>query len=86
MKSDVLEIGDHCSIGNMSVILYGAKMQRGSSLGPLSLLMKGETLPAFSRWYGIPTKPVPATPLTLRADSDRPCSANVVGALENAKA
>jgi non-ribosomal peptide synthetase-like protein len=86
MKSDVLEIGDHCSIGNMAVILYGAKMQRGSTLGPLSLLMKGETLPAFSRWYGIPTKPIPAPPLTLRSDSDRTRSANATGALENAKA
>jgi non-ribosomal peptide synthetase-like protein len=58
MKADTLEIGDGCSIGNMSVVLYGAKMQGGSSLGPMSLLMKGETLPAATRWHGIPTEPV----------------------------
>ena len=58
MKADTLEIGDGCSIGNMSVILYGAKMQPGSSLGPMSLLMKGETLPAATRWHGIPTEPI----------------------------
>jgi non-ribosomal peptide synthetase-like protein len=56
MKSDRLKIGDHCSIGNMSAVLYGTEMRRGSCLGPLSLLMKGETLPPASRWYGIPTQ------------------------------
>ena len=56
MKADSLEIGEGCSIGNMSVVLYGAKMLRGSSLGPLSLLMKGETLAPSTRWQGIPTE------------------------------
>ena len=60
MKADTLEIGDGCSIGNMSVVLYGAKMLRGSSLGPMSLLMKGETLAPSTRWHGIPTEPVRA--------------------------
>jgi hypothetical protein len=36
--------------------LYGTEMKHGSSLGPLSVLMKGEVLPAFSRWSGIPTR------------------------------
>jgi hypothetical protein len=35
-------------------------MQRRSSLAPLSVLMKGETLPGDSRWSGIPTRPVDA--------------------------
>jgi non-ribosomal peptide synthetase-like protein len=56
MKAERLRIGDHCSVGNMSVVLYGSEMQEGSCLGPLSLLMKGETLPARSRWQGIPTQ------------------------------
>jgi carbonic anhydrase/acetyltransferase-like protein (isoleucine patch superfamily) len=58
MKADTLEIGDGCSIGNMSVVLYGAKMLPRSSLGPMSLLMKGETLAPSSRWHGIPIEPV----------------------------
>ena len=29
-------------------------MKAGSELGDLSLLMKGETLPAETRWEGIP--------------------------------
>jgi non-ribosomal peptide synthetase-like protein len=58
MKADALEIGDRCSIGNMSVILYGVKMHAGSSVGPLSLVMKGEALPVGTRWHGIPIEQV----------------------------
>src|SRR5581483_3388755 len=53
MKSDRLKIGDECSVGNMSVVLYSTEMQRGARLAPLSVLMKGETLPAFTHWTGI---------------------------------
>ena len=63
MKSDYLKIGAECSVGNMAVILYGTVMQQRSSLAPLSVLMKGETLPAASRWSGIPTRPVDAVPV-----------------------
>lgn len=55
MKSSSLRLGDGCSIGNMSVVLYDCVVQRGAILGPLSLLMKGETMPQGSRWHGIPT-------------------------------
>lgn len=54
MKSDRLRIGDECSVGSMAVVLYGTEMERGSSIGPLSLLMKGESLAPFTRWHGIP--------------------------------
>ena len=57
MKSSYLRIGDECSVGNMSVVLYDTEMEERSSIGPLSLLMKGETLPQSSRWLGIPTSP-----------------------------
>jgi non-ribosomal peptide synthetase-like protein len=60
MKSDYLKIGNGCSVGNMSVVLYGTVMGPGSVLEPLSVLMKGETLPPSSRWTGIPTRPVEA--------------------------
>jgi non-ribosomal peptide synthetase-like protein len=55
MKSSYLQIGDECSVGNMSVVLYDTRMENRATLGPLSLLMKGETMPANSRWRGIPT-------------------------------
>jgi acetyltransferase-like isoleucine patch superfamily enzyme len=62
MKSDRLKIGNECSVGNMSVVLYSTEMKRGARLAPLSVLMKGETLPAFTHWTGIPTRPVEFTP------------------------
>jgi len=55
MKSSDLNIGDGCTVGNMSVVLYDTIMEPGAVLGPLSLLMKGETMPAGSRWHGSPT-------------------------------
>ncbi|MGE8944426.1 Pls/PosA family non-ribosomal peptide synthetase [Leptospira interrogans] len=55
MKSSTLTIEDGCTIGNMGVVLYDTVMERGAVLGPLSLLMKGETMPEGSRWHGSPT-------------------------------
>ena len=55
MKSSDLRIGDRCTVGNMCVVLYDTHMQDGAVLGPLSLLMKGETVPPATRWHGIPT-------------------------------
>lgn len=54
MKSSYLTIENGCSIGNMSVVLYDSRMQERATLGPLSLLMKGEVMPPDSRWHGIP--------------------------------
>jgi len=62
MKSSYLTIGDECAVGNMAVILYDTEMQKGSVLGPLSLLMKGETLTSHSNWHGIPTEPHDVAP------------------------
>jgi non-ribosomal peptide synthetase-like protein len=55
MKSSYLTIENGCSIGNMSVVLYDSRMGEGATLGPLSLLMKGEVMPPGNRWHGIPT-------------------------------
>jgi hypothetical protein len=51
-------------------------MQVGSTLAPLSVLMKGDSLPSFTRWYGIPAEPVGArshrteVPLVPRGSHD----------------
>ena len=55
MKSSILRVGDGCTVGNMSVVLYDSVMERGAVLEPQSLLMKGETMPQGCRWRGIPT-------------------------------
>ncbi len=59
MKASTLVVGDDCCVGSMAVVLYDTEMLPGSSIGPLSLLMKGETLAAGTQWVGIPTAQVP---------------------------
>jgi non-ribosomal peptide synthetase-like protein len=55
MKSSYIDIKERCAVGNMAVVLYDTRMEEGAVLGPMSLLMKGETMPANSAWHGIPT-------------------------------
>lgn len=55
MKSSYVTIADDCSVGELSVVLYDTIMNNGTLIGPLSLLMKGETLSENTRWIGIPT-------------------------------
>jgi non-ribosomal peptide synthetase-like protein len=59
MKASTLVVGDDCCVGAMAVVLYDTEMLSGSSIGPLSLLMKGETLAPATQWIGIPTALVP---------------------------
>jgi non-ribosomal peptide synthetase-like protein len=56
MKMSTLDIGAHCTIGSCAVVLYDTRMEEGSSLNHLSLLMKGEVLPAASHWEGSPAR------------------------------
>ncbi len=53
-KADRLTIGEGATVSNMAVVLYDTTMEKGSHLGPMSVLMKGEKLPEFSQWAGIP--------------------------------
>ncbi len=54
MKIDEVRIGERVTIGPRSTVLYGAQVGHGVSLGPLTLVMKGEDLPAGTAWRGIP--------------------------------
>jgi non-ribosomal peptide synthetase-like protein len=55
LKMDCLVIGNRASVGNGSVVLYDTYMEEGAVLGSLSLLMKGETLEAYTNWHGNPS-------------------------------
>ena len=59
MKMSNLYIGDGATVGISSVVLYDSEMEAGSRLLSLSLLMKGERLPAHTTWQGIPCSFVP---------------------------
>lgn len=55
-KLGSIKIGRRCTVGTMATILYDTEMKAGSKLGDLSLLMKGEILPAHTAWAGSPIK------------------------------
>jgi non-ribosomal peptide synthetase-like protein len=57
MKMAPLKIEDGCTVGSGSIVLYDTIMEKHSSLADLSLLMKGEILPAYTHWEGIPAQP-----------------------------
>jgi len=58
MKMSYVDIGAQCSVGGMSIVLYDSKMEDGSKLDHLSVLMKGETLSVNSSFIGIPSRPI----------------------------
>ncbi|WP_411144568.1 Pls/PosA family non-ribosomal peptide synthetase [Streptomyces sp. x-80] len=56
MKMSHVKVAAGSSIGIRSVVLYDAEVGAGTSLDAMSLVMKGESLPAGSRWRGIPAR------------------------------
>ena len=56
MKVSTVNIGDRCTVGSGAIVLYDTVMAPDSSLGNLSMLMKGESLPAGSSWVGSPAR------------------------------
>jgi non-ribosomal peptide synthetase-like protein len=58
MKMSTVTVGPGCTVGPRAVVLYDAELAAGAELDALSLAMKGEALPAGSRWRGIPARPV----------------------------
>ncbi len=61
LKLGRIQVTDGCTVGPGSVVQHSSLMESGSYLGSLSLLMKGETLPAYSRWEGVPAQTVRGT-------------------------
>jgi non-ribosomal peptide synthetase-like protein len=56
IKMGPVSIASQTSVGSMSTVLYNCSMEKGSILDDLSLMMKGEVLPANTRWQGIPAQ------------------------------
>ncbi|MGD1073177.1 MAG: Pls/PosA family non-ribosomal peptide synthetase [Bryobacteraceae bacterium] len=54
LKGSGLRVGADCEIGTQSIILYDTEMKDGARVGALSLVMKGEVLPAGPVWVGSP--------------------------------
>ncbi len=58
MKIDDVVIGRKVYLGPRSTVLYSARVEDGAWLGPFTLVMKGETLPAATAWRGCPAAAV----------------------------
>jgi non-ribosomal peptide synthetase-like protein len=56
MKVAEVFVEDDATIGNASIMLPNTRLGRGATLGPLSLVMKGEGIPAETSWQGIPIR------------------------------
>jgi non-ribosomal peptide synthetase-like protein len=67
-KVSTIDIHDGCNVGVGSIVLYNTTMEKNSTLGNFSLLMKGETLPENTNWQGIPAQPMSAHDDGLRED------------------
>jgi non-ribosomal peptide synthetase-like protein len=60
MKIDHVQIGQRVYIGPRSTVLYSAMVGDNARLGPLTLVMKGEHIPAAGNWAGCPAAPAAA--------------------------
>lgn len=57
MKIGQVNIGQDVVVNTRSIILYNANVSSHAVLGPLTLVMKGENIPAKSAWIGSPAVP-----------------------------
>lgn len=60
MKIDRVDIGSKVYLGPRSAVLYSARVGDNARLGPLTLVMKGEHIPAATSWVGLPAAPLRA--------------------------
>jgi non-ribosomal peptide synthetase-like protein len=56
MKVSGVKVGDRATIGSYAIVLYDAEIGEDAQLGDLSVVMKGETLPAGTSWEGSPAR------------------------------
>ncbi|WP_220093565.1 Pls/PosA family non-ribosomal peptide synthetase [Flexivirga caeni] len=57
LSLDTVKLRTGATIGPHSVILPAAELGRNSTVGPASLVMRGETVPDKTRWVGNPIGP-----------------------------
>ncbi|AOT05555.1 Pls/PosA family non-ribosomal peptide synthetase [Arthrobacter sp. U41] len=57
MSIDTVTLDDGATMGPHGVILPQARIGKGGTVGPASLVMRGETVPAATYWMGNPVSP-----------------------------
>jgi non-ribosomal peptide synthetase-like protein len=61
MKIGLVKIGARVTVGVRGTILYDSEIGDDARLGPMTLVAKGERLPAGTRWEGSPARPQSGT-------------------------
>jgi non-ribosomal peptide synthetase-like protein len=59
MSMDVVRLGVGATLGPQGVVLPAAEIGAQATVGPASLVMRGESVPAHTRWQGNPIAPWP---------------------------
>ncbi|MBV9847456.1 MAG: peptide synthetase, partial [Kutzneria sp.] len=72
MKMSTVHVATGATIGTRAIVLYDAVVGEHVRLGSLSLLMKGEQLPAGSSWRGIPAQGMTAGPAAEQPSTPAP--------------
>jgi len=57
MKVGRVKIGSGVTVGSGSTVLYDTHIGDFARLGPLTIVMKGESIPAHTEWTGAPAMP-----------------------------
>ena len=57
MQLDTVELGTGATLGAHCVTLPASSIGSGSTVGPASLVMRGESIPPSTRWQGNPIAP-----------------------------
>lgn len=57
MKIGKVKVGNGVTIGVRTTVLYNAEVGENVEVGPLTLVMKGESIPEKTAWYGSPAQP-----------------------------
>ena len=57
MKVGRVDVGNGVTVGAGSTVLYDTHVGDFAQLGPLTIVMKGESIPPHSQWIGAPAQP-----------------------------
>jgi non-ribosomal peptide synthetase-like protein len=60
MKIGRVDVAKGVTVGAGSTVLYDTQVSDYARLGPLTVVMKGEQIPANTAWAGAPAEPVAA--------------------------
>ena len=67
MKIGRIDVAKGVTVGAGSTVLYDTHCGEFARIGPLTVVMKGETIPANSEWIGAPAEPQIAAPAREKA-------------------